>query len=125
MSSTIARAALALLLCVLVVGESAGIARARGASSLVHCCCGAHSVARACRCLSCPLRLRHGHPHDDARLGAADACPGGAVEADALRVAAVLPAAPRAPAREAGVALVAGVARRPPTISLDPARPPP
>jgi hypothetical protein len=48
------RPAIAILLCLLMVGESAGAARAFGIAATVHCCCGSHFGARRCKCPSCP-----------------------------------------------------------------------
>lgn len=52
------RRALAILVAILIVAESAGAAQAFGLDSEVHCCCGPHSVARKCRCGSCPVSKR-------------------------------------------------------------------
>lgn len=50
----------ALVLMLLVVIETGGLARAFAADASVHCCCGEHSAARRCDCKSCPVSLR-GH----------------------------------------------------------------
>jgi hypothetical protein len=53
------RRALAIVVAMLIVAESAGAAQAFGVDTEVHCCCGPHSAARKCRCSSCPVSKRH------------------------------------------------------------------
>lgn len=58
MLRVVSRALFALLLAMLVIVESAGVARAIGFRTMVSCCCGRHHVARPCHCLRCPSKLR-------------------------------------------------------------------
>lgn len=50
-----------MLLCLLMVGESAGAAQAFGIAATVHCCCGTHFGARRCKCPSCPAVKKKKH----------------------------------------------------------------
>ncbi|MCU1278854.1 MAG: hypothetical protein JWM53_2400 [bacterium] len=87
---------LVLLLALVVVGESSGVARAFGPGSTVHCCCGTHSAARPCPCPDCPVTLHRATPHDvgDARLAAGRDCNGSS--ADEVGVLGMLAVAPHA-----------------------------
>jgi hypothetical protein len=120
------RVLVALLLSLLVVGESAGVARAMGAGSMIRCCCGAHAVARACNCLHCPVKLRRAHAHDHAepQLAARGACVPLGEEGVLVVVATLAPAPALAVPRRA-----APLAAAPPRTLHDrvtePARPPP
>jgi hypothetical protein len=115
---------LALVVTLLVVGESAGVARAFDAGSRVDCCCGSHAIARACHCLHCPTALRHARKHQDARITAPDRCQP-ALHDGLLVVTAVIVAAPTVAASVfyTHVAPAGREALR--SIALDPARPPP
>ncbi|HEY1585947.1 MAG TPA: hypothetical protein VGH63_09690 [Polyangia bacterium] len=123
------RRTLVLLLVLVVVVETSGVARAIGPGETVHCCCGSHAAARPCPCPDCPVTLRRAAPHDigAAQLSAAHDCSGGdAGDPGVLAVRAIAPilalavAAPR-PRRFAYVVASAPVRTR----AVDIGRPPP
>jgi hypothetical protein len=89
------RRVLVLLLVLVVVGETSGVARAFGPGSSVHCCCGTHAAARPCPCPDCPVTLHRAPTRDegDARLAAGRDCDG--ASADDVGVLRVLAVAPR------------------------------
>jgi hypothetical protein len=89
------RRVLVLLLVLVVVGETSGVARAFGPGSSVHCCCGTHSAARPCPCPDCPVTLHRAPPSDagDARVAAGRDCNG--ASSDDVGVLTVLAVAPR------------------------------
>jgi hypothetical protein len=70
----LARRTLALLLIALVVIETAGLAQAFGIDAMVHCCCGPHTAARKCRCLSCPVTRRHKREDVGSRIATGGDC---------------------------------------------------
>jgi hypothetical protein len=115
---------IALCVALLVIGESAGIARAFDAGSRVDCCCGSHAIARACKCLHCPTRLRHAHTHEAARLTAPDSCQPTLYDG-LLAVTAVTIDPPTPAASTSYVRLVRVDEAAPPGVALDPVRPPP
>ena len=122
------RAAFSLLLALLLLLEAAGVARAVGVGSMVHCCCGPHSVARTCACLRCPVKLRRAqasdHDHHEASLAPPGSCVP-TVEADVLVVLATVPVPPSLADRTPAV--MDDFIAIPPLAGLaaDPSRPPP
>ncbi len=125
----LARRVLVLVLALVVVGETSGVARAFGPGATVHCCCGAHASARPCPCPDCPVTLRRAPRHDlgDARLTAAPDCDGAdAGDPGVLHVVAIAPAAPAAigtpsPSRALAFAAPSSLCSR----AVDVGRPPP
>lgn len=124
-----ARLGLSLLLSLLVVGESAGVARAMGLGSTVSCCCGRHVIARPCPCSTCPARRRlvessDGHAHASAAVIPVGTCMPSS-EAGVLAVLATPTIAPAffVPRLVAELALETPLALR--SIAIETARPPP
>ena len=87
-----ARRALAVLVTILIVMESAGVAQAVGSGATVHCCCGPHSAARKCRCSSCPVVKRRERGKTTARLAAGGDCDARSGDGARLVTLAVPPA---------------------------------
>jgi hypothetical protein len=118
-----------LLLVIVVVGETSGVARAFGPGSSVHCCCGTHAAARPCPCPDCPVTLHRAAPHDigAATLAAGRDCNGAA--ADEVGVLTVLAIAPHALYPFAAPAAVGAAFFAPPSPlrgrAVDVGRPPP
>ncbi|MGZ3439085.1 MAG: hypothetical protein ACXVDD_06205 [Polyangia bacterium] len=123
------RRVLVLLLVLVVVGETSGVARAFGPGSSVHCCCGTHAAARPCPCPDCPVTLHRAPPRDegDARLAAGRDCSG--ATADDAGVLTVLAVAPRPLFAVAAPELVGAAYVAAPTPlrgrAVDVGRPPP
>jgi len=111
-------------LALLLVAETAGVARAYDACSITHCCCGSHSVARICKCEHCPARRGKQIGSEHARVGAPTECVTNA-QNDALVVTATLSEVPRAPWSSLLELVVAATPITPPSLVLDLARPPP
>jgi len=124
--ASITRVLLALLVSLLVVVESAGVARAIGLGSTVSCCCGRHSIARPCNCLRCPSKLRHAEAHHDhgATVVALGQCTP-STEEGALLVVATVVAAPSLPVPVALGELTRLAIAAPRSVQPEPARPPP
>ena len=111
-------------LALLLVAESAGVARAYDACSITHCCCGSHSVARVCKCEHCPARRGKQISSEQGHLDAPSDCVAHA-QNDALVVTATLVShAPRLIVAPLAL-LDAPRLLAPPSLVLDPARPPP
>ena len=95
------RRIVAALVIGLVLMESAGIARALSTCGTIECCCGPHSLARACSCHDCPVLHPRRHPPHEHHVQAPRECDSDGNDADVLLVIAtmtVLPAlGPRGP----------------------------
>jgi hypothetical protein len=120
----VVRGAFAIFIALLLVIESAGVARALGEGSMVECCCGSHSIARACKCSHCPIRLRHDGHREHARIDAPSPCVAHAHDG-LLVVTATLPSSPALATPSCLPASAPDVAPVPRSVTLDPARPPP
>ena len=125
----LARRTFALLLVLVVVGETSGVARAYGPGATVHCCCGAHASARPCPCPDCPVTLRRAPRHDigAAQLSAARECDGAdAGDPGTLHVLAIAPPVRFAVATPAPTGALAFAAPSPLRgRAVDVGRPPP
>jgi len=115
------RRALALLLMLLMLVETAGLAQAFGQDARVHCCCGPHAAARRCRCPSCPVKKRR---FQGASLSAGGGCSDQVSSDGRLLVQAHL-ASPRLAVRVAAISEYPIEAARWSSRILESARPPP
>ncbi|HSN31816.1 MAG TPA: hypothetical protein VLU41_03960 [Ideonella sp.] len=123
------RRTLVVLLVLVVVGETSGVARAFGPSATVHCCCGVHASARPCRCPDCPVALRRALRHDlgAAQLLATHDCDGNdGGDPGVLHVVAIAPRVPAAAAAPSPMDALAFAAPSPLRgRAVDVGRPPP
>jgi hypothetical protein len=117
------RRVIAVVLAMLLWGESAGIARAVAADGVVSCCCGPHSAARRCHCLRCPVGLHRDAP-STTKLAPSSSCVGHGGE-EALLVIATLPLHVPQLHAPSFIRIIAERAVTPPSATLRTDRPPP